>query len=82
MGLTPPGGGDEGLWVGGGGDMHKSDTEHRRAIYCDEAGSVAVLGGECTARGMDIKATMGVGGDKPGWDTTGNGYGSRYGRGG
>ena len=82
MGLNPPGGGDDGVRVGGGGDMHKSDTEHGRAIYCDEAGSEAVLGGGSTARGMDIKATVGVGGDTPGWDTAGNDYGSRYGRGG
>ena len=55
MGLTPPGGGDEGGRFGGGGDMHNLDTEHGRAIYCDEAGSGAVLGGEvrCVRRCID-----------------------------
>ena len=82
MGLTPPGGGDEVVRVGGGGDMHNLDTEHGRAIYCDEAGSGAVLGSGSTARGMDIKSTMRVGGGKTGWDTAVNDYISRYGRGG
>ena len=48
-GSTPtPGGGDDGGWVGGGGDMHNSDTVHSCAIYFDAADSGAVLGGRAT----------------------------------
>ena len=46
----PPGGGGEGTQVGGGGDIHNSDTIHGRVIYCDAADSGAVLGGGTTAR--------------------------------
>ena len=49
MGVPPLGGGDGGGRVGGGGDIHKSDTVHICAIYCDAANSGAVLGGGATA---------------------------------
>ena len=62
--------------------MHKSDTEHGRTIYCvaDYSGFVLEVGS--TSRSMDIKATVGAGGDKLGWNTAGDGDGSRYGGGG
>ena len=80
-GSTPPGGGDEGGRVGGGGDMHNSDTEHDRAIYCDAVDSGSLLGGGATSRNRDIEAVVGSGGDKPGWDTAGDGNRSRDGGG-
>ena len=45
----PTGRGDEGGRVGGGGDIHKPDTVHGRAIYCDAANSGSVLGFRATA---------------------------------
>ena len=77
MVLTPLGRGNEGGWVGGGGDMHNWDTEHGTTIYFDADGSRVVIGGGSTARGMDIKATVGAGGYKIVWYTTGDGKGSR-----
>ena len=74
----PPRGGDEGGQVGGGGDMHNSDTEHDRAICCDAVDSGSLLGGKATAGGMSIKSKVGAGGYKPGWDMESNGDGSRY----
>ena len=43
MRVPLPWGGDGGGWVGGGGDMHNSDTVQGRTIYCDAAGSGYVL---------------------------------------
>ena len=77
----PPGGGDDGGRVGGGGDMYNSDTEHSRAIYCDEASSGAVLGGGSKDGRYGIKTVVGAGGNKLGWNMSGDRDGSRYGGG-
>ena len=78
---TPPGGGDKGVQVRRGGNIHHSEAERGRALHYDTAKYKIMRGGRLMARNIGLKVVMGSGGDKPGRSVGGGGGNGRiYGR--
>ena len=66
LGIPTAGGGKEGSGNGGDTDIHNTEAEYGRAIYCDATDYGPMRAGHSAARSASVLAVVGAGRDRPG----------------
>ena len=80
MGIPDYGGGNEGSGNGGDTEVHNTETEHSRAIYCDTNDYGPMRAGHPAARSAGVLAVVGARHNIPGGgEETGGGVNDKIG---